>query len=84
MSDGGYVYATPGEYHHVDLRDSSSMFPQIGEELYSHIAYVFKCPRLEAVQILALARSKYTCVNFRKKGRRKLKRSMRIHRKNWH
>lgn len=82
---GGFIFAEATAYQHVDLRDHTSMFPAIGEEMYSHIAMVQKCTKIEAVRMLEIIKSGYSSLylKYPKKARRKLKKSVRIHKKNW-
>ena len=82
--EAGYIFAKPGQYTNVDMRDKTSFFPSIGEEMYSHFSAVGGGPRLKWVAITSLIwNNNNLYLRFPKKGKRKLARSVRRHNKKW-
>lgn len=76
IGDGGYEYKPIGEIQHVDLTDSSSMFPRFGEDMYSCFCKVK--PGTTRIGWVALTEAiwngNFLYYDFPKKGRRKLSR----------
>lgn len=80
-------YRLIGEIGHIEevsLFDNTSMFPRIGEDMYSHFIKVRGGTRLGWVMVTeALWNGNFLYYNFPKKGRRKLAKYARKRRKNY-
>lgn len=75
IGEGGYEYHPIDHIEHIDITDTSSMLPHIGEDMYSHFIRVKGGTRLIWVSFTeAIWHKNLLYLKFPKKGRRKLKR----------
>lgn len=81
--DGGYEYKPIGKIEHVDITDTSSMFPRPGEDMYSHFCKVkpgtTRIGWVAVTEVIWNGNSLY--FRFPKKAKRKLNRYSRNRRK---
>ena len=79
IGDGGYIFATPGTYTPIDIRDNSSLLPMPGEDMYSHFIRTKGGTRLSWVAFTeAIWQQNLLYFSFPKKGKRKLRKYARI------
>ena len=71
--DGGYEYNPVGKAEHVDITDTSSMLPRLGEDMYGHFCKVKPIeasPQLSVEDSKKIIKEVYTKPHY-KRGQRK-------------